>query len=81
MENIFKNCYCGCKLDSTTLRWKFKMFDDPKEADKYALNDGDNSKATKLLVIPCVYGKDVSILKSMAKKQLYFGLDFEKDEK
>jgi hypothetical protein len=81
-NSYFTKCYAGCKLEANTLRWRCKIFDDVKDADKYALHDFSNSKATKLLTIPCFYKKDgyTSILKSMVGSHLYFGLDFEQDD-
>ena len=81
-NSYFTNCYAGCKLESTTLRWKCKIFDDVKDADKYVLHDFSNSRTTKLLTIPCFYKKDgyMAILKQMVSPHLYFGLDFEKED-
>lgn len=80
--SYFTNCYAGCKLESNTLKWKCKIFDDVKDADQYVLHNFADSKATKLLTIPCFYKKDgyTAILKSMVGTRLYFGLDFEKDD-
>lgn len=79
---LYDTCYAGCKLESKTLKWKCKIFDSVKDADEYALHDFSNSKATKLLPIPCFYKKHgyMTVLKQMVKPHLYFGLDFETDD-
>jgi hypothetical protein len=79
-SSYFINCYCGCKLDSNTLRWKCKLSETVKEADEFALSDRKQSLSTKLLTVPCFY-KQVGYeanLKKMFGSRLQFDVEFEK---
>jgi hypothetical protein len=79
-NNYFINCYCGCKLDANTLRWKCKIYEKLKDADEFALRDRQHSLSTKLLTVPCFY-KQVSyesVLKNMIGPRLQFDTVIEK---
>lgn len=82
MSSPFSDCYCGCKLNSGTLKWTCKIFDTVKDADNYALQYREKSRATKLLVLPCFYKQlgYKELLKKIIEPSLYFGMDFEKDK-
>jgi hypothetical protein len=78
--SLYSDCYCGCKLNSDTLKWSCKIFDKVKDADNYALQDREKSKATKILILPCFYKHGYKeILKKIVEPSLYFGIEFEKD--
>lgn len=80
MKDDYKDCYCGCKLDANTLRWKCKMFNNSKDADEFALENKPNFLATKLLTVQCFYKKKSyeNFLKTTLSSWLQFETDLEK---